>query len=272
MSGVRGSFFVTQLLAVIGVLSTAMSAEANFVSGLSAQGTYTPPNPSPFTIGPDGAVFELNAFVLVAGSPPSVQLSSGSLPSSLSLTFTSTLVDSATDLSLVYDIQNVGAVPMSSLRFISFLDAEIDELSNTYFNEYGQAGGTLAVGQDWEIDEPGYAFGDIYDNALAGSLDNSNGVPQASPDDVALALGLTTGPLAPGAIARFTFLISEDGSAIGTFFLRHRDPDPASADTVITFSGTSAIVPEPTSGLLLSMGLWGLGVGCRWTARHRARA
>ena len=42
-----------------------------------------------------------------------------------------------------------------------FLDHEIDEPINTFFNEYGM-GGTAVAGQSWEIDEPGALFGDIF--------------------------------------------------------------------------------------------------------------
>ena len=37
--------------------------------------------------------------------------------------------------------------------------------------------------------EPGFLFGDIYTNVINGTLDNTNGVPSALPDDVSFALG-----------------------------------------------------------------------------------
>jgi len=43
-----------------------------------------------------------------------------------------------------------------------FVDHEIDEPLNTFFNENGNVGGTGAAGQSWEIDEPGYVFGNIF--------------------------------------------------------------------------------------------------------------
>ena len=45
---------------------------------------------------------------------------------------------------------------------IAFFDHEIDEEINTYFNEFGLENGPVASGQSWEIDEPGYEFGDNY--------------------------------------------------------------------------------------------------------------
>jgi len=44
---------------------------------------------------------------------------------------------------------------------IAFFDHEILEPGNSYFNEFGTISGAVAAGQSWEIDEPGYEFGDI---------------------------------------------------------------------------------------------------------------
>ena len=46
----------------------------------------------------------------------------------------------------------------------AFFDHEIDEILNTYFNETGAQNGAAAAGQTWEIDEPGFVNGDIYEN------------------------------------------------------------------------------------------------------------
>lgn len=79
-----------------------------------------------------------------------------------------------------------------SHNFIAFFDHEIQEATNTFFNEYGEAINTQATIQSWEIDEPGFRDpnpGDIYDHVLAGALDNINAVPQPTPDDVSWAMG-----------------------------------------------------------------------------------
>jgi len=46
-------------------------------------------------------------------------------------------------------------------NLIAYFDHEIDETDNTFFNEYGSETGALAIGQSYEIDEPGYVYGDI---------------------------------------------------------------------------------------------------------------
>jgi hypothetical protein len=139
--------------------------------------------------------------------------------------------------------------------FIAFFDHEIDEATNTFFNEYGAATGSPANGQSWEIDEPGYLFGDIYDNVLAGSLDNSNGVPITAPDDVSMALGWDFS-LNPGFVATIQLLLSDKAPNSG-FYLSQTDPD---SSVTIYYSSSLNVAPVPIPGavLLLGSGLLGL--------------
>jgi hypothetical protein len=155
----------------------------------------------------------------------------------------------------------------TGLTFLVFVDADIDRELNTFFNEYGAlvslsrppgapAGAITASG--WEIDEPGFVFGDIYSHLLAGELDNTNAIPAGVPDDVSLALAFTIGNLAPNAGITATFLISRtnvDG-------LLHADPDSQLSfyfNGYITESSLAdpddPIVPEPGTFLLLIGGL-----------------
>jgi len=138
-----------------------------------------------------------------------------------------------------------------------FVDHEIDEATNTYFNENGATSGTPAVGppsQSWEIDEPGYVFGDIYDNVLDGTLDNSNAVPAGSEDDVSMALAwdFVIPDLGFGGdeYADVVFTLSATAPDSG-FYLEHNDPD---SDESVYFSSTLAIVPVPGALLLAGIG------------------
>jgi hypothetical protein len=148
---------------------------------------------------------------------------------------------------------------------IAFFDHEIDEALNTFYNEYGAVNGVAAAGQSWEIDEPGYVYGDIYENFKAGALDNSNGVPSSAPDDVSMALG-------------WNFILALDGTETATitfvastiapsgFYLKQFDPDSKASiflsSTLDIEGGGTPQVPEPGTLMLLGLGLLGI-VGVR---------
>ena len=141
---------------------------------------------------------------------------------------------------------------------ILFVDLEIDEVANTFFNEYGDTNGTPGASQTWEIDEPGYVFGDIYDNFVLGTLDNSNAIPSGLPDDVSMALGYENFSLAAGETASISFLISETAPLSG-FYLSQIDPD---SDAAVYFSssfriggGQEPVIPEPGTLVLMLTGL-----------------
>jgi hypothetical protein len=154
-----------------------------------------------------------------------------------------------------WTITNETGALLRDVRFFAFLDGEIDF---DFFNENGAAisvpgaGASDADPDYWEIDEPGFLFGDIFDNLLAGFLDNTNGVPAGSEDDVSLALGFDIGDLAAGA--QFSTLFSISETNIGG--LRQTDADSGNS---FYFNGTippeSVPAPAPIAMILLSLGL-----------------
>lgn len=138
----------------------------------------------------------------------------------------------------------------------AFFDHEIDEQRNTFFNEYAEVSGTPAPGQTWEVDEPGYEFGDIYDNFFAGTLDNTNAISIAefpAGEDVSLALAWDFSLLA-GEFAVIQFILSETRPTSG-FFLTHADPD---SEYEFYASSTLDVIPEPSTLVLVVFGLAGL--------------
>lgn len=122
-----------------------------------------------------------------------------------------------------------------------YVDHELSESINTFFNELGSVHGTPPAGLSWEIDEPGFGPnpGDIFDNALAVSLDNSVG--KSGPDDVSMALNWSFS-LQPGEKGTLSFLLGTVQPS--GFYLQHSDP--ASGESVY-FSAGLRIVPPTTN-------------------------
>ncbi|MGH9846707.1 MAG: cadherin repeat domain-containing protein, partial [Blastocatellia bacterium] len=116
-----------------------------------------------------------------------------------------------------WDFNNPSATALQNARLIVFLDADLDHATTTFFNEHGAlvnlnpppgaAPGDIAA-SSWEIDEPGFLFGDIARHLATGVLDQTNSVPASAPDDVSLALGFNLGALPANAPVKVRCFIS----------------------------------------------------------------
>ncbi|GMQ87106.1 MAG: hypothetical protein BMS9Abin08_0304 [Gammaproteobacteria bacterium] len=173
------------------------------------------------------------------------------------------------------DITGLGSIDVTitgagAHSFDAFFDHEIDEAINTYFNEVGSSTGAAAAGQSWEIDEPGFIDGDIFENFQASALDNGIGTSiygdTLFPDDVSMAMGWDFN-LALDEEALISLVLS-DVMPNGGFFLTHTDPDSQSSIYLsssldISGGGGPPAVPEPGMLWLLGIGLAGFGVARR---------
>lgn len=141
------------------------------------------------------------------------------------------------------------------------------EIGQNFYNEYGEAHGTLGAGQSWEIDEPGFVDGDISNNFSNAALDNSNAVTSDSVDNVSMALGWNS-TLAVDEHVRVKFYISET-MPDNVFFLSHTDQE--SNETAYFYSDIEVSgTPEPTTIVLLGFGLMALANIARRSPRNRA--
>lgn len=209
-------------------------------------------NGQTFNLNTAGYAHQLDAFLFVQGVDlngeqygVAAQLSSDTLPTGLDFSFSAQAVNDA-NVILTYSFINQTDAILSQTRFVFYLDAEIDETINTFFNEYGQClqpdQVTLnrSFPDSWTIDEPGFLAGRVMDKILSGSLDNANQTDMTALEDVAMALGFDLDDLWPGDSATIRIMISDSDSHLPGPILIHQDRE-AGAATRITVSGQTEL-------------------------------
>ena len=247
-------------LALCGAALGAVPSPAITFGPFGPRGEGGSKNGQTLLIGSGGSVYELEGFLGVGGLDLNgsqvgtcAQLSRDSLPAGLIYNFSSELSSNQADLVLTYAFSNSTSLTLfSNLSFLVLLDAEIDEVSNTFFDEYATVAGTPGADywdvKQWQIDEPGFQTGTLLRNLLMGSLSNSNAIPSGAANDVAMALGFSRSLLWPGDTLRVQVMISEAGDSLRPFTLAQHDS--ADATTVISLSGQAN--PGVLSGIVFN--------------------
>ncbi len=213
---------------------------------------------------------QLEFFVLANGRAP-VQIFTSS-PN-----FTNSLNSANLGAVSIAYTNNTGAT-LANVRIVAFADLDIDRPINGFANEYGTRisldpppGAPVGViaANAYEIDEPGFLFGDIRAHAAAGALDNFNAIPDSAPDEVSFAFQFPIGEMTDGQLASVQLQLASTN--IGGL----SQTDPASNSTVffngfavraaLGSSGTpppttppgpaTPQIPAPSSLVLLALGL-----------------
>ena len=109
----------------------------------------------------------------------------------ISYPFFGDAIPAAVDISGFNDITGLGIIEVTitgagNHNFGAIFDHDIDEPTNSFFNELGAVHGAAAVNQGWEIDEPFFSF--IYSDFETDSLLIFSGNNSLSPDDVSMAM------------------------------------------------------------------------------------
>jgi hypothetical protein len=256
----RGVFF-TLVLQVIVAPAIANAAIVTGPFGANGEGGLV--NSQAFTFGTAGTVYELDAFINIegrdlngSGEGTSRQLSLGDPAPGINFTFSHEDAGGS-DIGLTYVFTNSTGALVPGFKFMVLLDAEVG--SELFTDEFGSVSGILGTGpgdslpDSWEIDEPSFVSGDIWQHLNNGILDNTNAVPASSPEDVSIALGFDLGTLNPNDTAIVSLIVSDIGKSIPSLFvLKHHDTVLSDS---LTLSGQAITPATLRAGLGVAGGL-----------------
>jgi len=150
---------VTAMLAAAAVFMTLQPAAAITYTAFGSNGEGGSSNGQTLTIGTGGTTYELDCFLHINGQDinganpgTSAKLSRDGVPTNdVTFSFSPVLSADSTDLTLTYTFKNTGSNLLQDVRVLVFFDGEIDQFTNTFYNEYGEQAGTIGAGALWWI-------------------------------------------------------------------------------------------------------------------------
>jgi hypothetical protein len=153
-------------------------------------------------------------------------------------------------MTITYSIRNDGPDPFTDLRFL--VNVQPDG-SPSFSDTVDVTFGAPAQGEPDAFQVGDFGVDPL--SALLGTQNQADGSNAcgALPCDADLALEWDLAQLDPGWIWQIQVALSDDDEAISARFLRATSAD--TADTSLTFSGLARAIPEPSTALLVALGL-----------------
>ena len=175
-----------------------------------------------------------------------------------------------------FGTRNFTFTAAGSYQVRSFFDLDLDVATTGFSYEFGRTYNSADPRMSWEVDEPGYWVGNLYEHFLGPGFDRTIGTDgfasELLPDDVAVGMGWDF-DLGTGYLANLAFTASEEAPSSGFYIAQY---EGYGSYAPVYYYGTleilpvgEQVVPEPSTFLLLGTAMGGLAL-CRRKSKRRS--